>query len=421
MKSYYTNPNVRARMIEYLGGDSFERATCEYLTAGDEGGSNHRQPLPVAELPSLWDHDLDISRSLWDGNSLLLHLDIEYVNFDSPAVPYVRPRRVTDLQRHVEWIVDAVLLDCGIAPLHLLIGRGHHYVWRIEQQSSAFESLAGLGAMPKSLEQFYERGHRPNNRTIPLTLGNASLGLGLVVEYLAHRIKELAAPMCEIPVELTAVEVGPSHHGREMISIDVSEYGDPLSSRVVRVPFSFYLKPRQQSALIGNKIVEKLPPIFLIPLDGIDSSQGATVMRDVNQVLELAARTSVRIPEQSQGTEALIGAYLDSSVARFHRWFYSAEQHPAEAWPKRYDSLSMDNLPPCARYILEHPNDLLLKPAGVERVVRVLLSLGWHPRHISGIIRSKFERPYQWGTQWTATSRRCELIFIRASSRGSLS
>ena len=51
------------------------------------------------------------------------------------------------------------------------------------------------------------------------------------MEFLAHRVKQIAAPLMKVPVELTAVEVGPSEHGREMISIDISEYGDPLFSR----------------------------------------------------------------------------------------------------------------------------------------------------------------------------------------------
>ena len=28
------------------------------------------------------------------------------------------------------------------------------------------------------------------------------------------------------------------------------------------------------------------------------------------------------------------------------------------------------------------------------------LSLGWHPRHIAGLIQSKFERDYGWGEIW---------------------
>ena len=29
-------------------------------------------------------------------------------------------------------------------------------------------------------------------------------------------------------------------------------------------------------------------------------------------------------------------------------------------------------------------------------MVRVLLAQGWHPRHIAGLIRSKYERPFGW-------------------------
>ena len=62
--------------------------------------------------------------------------------------------------------------------------------------------------------------------------------------------------------------------------------------------------------------------------------------------------------------------------------------------------MPLEFLPFCVRHILEHPNDLLLRPASVERIVRVLLSLGWHPRHVAGLIRSRFERDYQWGDRW---------------------
>ena len=322
------------------------------------------------------------------------------MNFDAPASSYENPSRVIQLQRHVEWVVEAVLGDYGIKPLHLLSGRGHHYVWQISRSSPACGRIAQLGSIPHSLERLYDRPHRPSGNSIDGILAQAFFGAGLVLEYVAHRIKELAAPMCELPVELTAVEVGPIHRTREMISIDISEYGDPLSSRVIRVPFSIYLKPRQQRGAIGNEIAEKLPPIFLIPLIEMDSSEGTLVMRDPAKVLDLARRTATRIPDQAADTVDLIQAYLNSSLAQFHRWFYAEEPHPREAWPEMYDALSRDGLPSCARHILDHPNDLLLKPAGVERIVRVLLALGWHPRHITGLIRSKFERDHGWGEQW---------------------
>jgi hypothetical protein len=50
--------------------------------------------------------------------------------------------------------------------------------------------------------------------------------------------------------------------------------------------------------------------------------------------------------------------------------------------------------------MLENPNDLLLHPASMRLVTRVLLALGWHPRHIAGLICSKFARDHGWGNQW---------------------
>jgi hypothetical protein len=49
---------------------------------------------------------------------------------------------------------------------------------------------------------------------------------------------------------------------------------------------------------------------------------------------------------------------------------------------------------------LEHPNDHLLKPTNFQTLTRVLLKLNWHPKHIAGLVRSKYERDYGWGDTW---------------------
>ena len=36
----------------------------------------------------------------------------------------------------------------------------------------------------------------------------------------------------------------------------------------------------------------------------------------------------------------------------------------------------------------------------MKRVAAALLDRGWHPRHIAGLIRSKFERDHGWGAEW---------------------
>jgi hypothetical protein len=61
----------------------------------------------------------------------------------------------------------------------------------------------------------------------------------------------------------------------------------------------------------------------------------------------------------------------------------------------------LDMLPPCAAHVLREPNDWLLKPSGIQLVTRCLLALGWHPRHIAGLVRSKFANPnFGWHEKW---------------------
>ena len=128
--------------------------------------------------------------------------------------------------------------------------------------------------------------------------------------------------------------------------------------------------------------------------------QGIVVMRDPRTTAELAARASVRIPDLTEAMGNLVAEYEASTLAKFHAWFYSAEHDPPERCPETYDRTPMNILPACVRTILLNPNDLLLRPSGMRMVTRVMLALGWHPRHIAGLIRSKFERDYGWGSQW---------------------
>jgi hypothetical protein len=277
-----------------------------------------------------------------------------------------------------------------------LSGRGHHFVWRIRRDSAAFQSLVQLGRGPESLWNAERELRHPEQRDVPETLPRAFAGLGMVMEFLAHRVKEIAAPITGIPVELTAVEVGPSARGREMVSLDISEYGDPLYSRGLRVPFSIYLKPWQQRWAFGAHELENLPPLVVVPLDKISWREGILLRRDFTAVQELAQRSEMRIPDASESTVSLIGAYVTSEVAKFHAAFYAEEPHPPDRWAETYDRLPLGILPACARSILEQPNDLLLRPASIRRLVRVMLALGWHPRQIAGLITSKYARPFGW-------------------------
>jgi hypothetical protein len=393
---YYCNSDVRRRVGEFIGADASEGYGCEFLTASDEQALPPFKVYSPKALNSFFDGGLEICRSLWDRDALIADFDIEYVNFDYPAEAFLKPERVFAIQQSVVETIEGLLQEYGIEALRVLSGRGYHFIWQIEQNSAVFAELAEIGRAPSSLWTTELELHPPNDRAVPIELARAFAGLGLAMEFLAHRAKQIAAPLAKIPVELTAVEVGPSFHGREMISIDISEYGDPLYSRTIRVPFSVYLKPWQQSWAFAPGVLTSLGPLFIVPLEGIDWREGITTMRDPRLAAKLAAQISTKIPNATHGTGKLLTDYWNSKLANFHVEFYSQEQHPAEVWPETYDREPLEILPACVRVALERPNDLLLRPAYIRQLVRVMLALGWHPRHIAGLITSKYKRDFGW-------------------------
>jgi len=162
-----------------------------------------------------------------------------------------------------------------------------------------------------------------------------------------------------------------------------------LDSRSTRVPYSRYLKPQQHKASLGKQFINNLSPIFEIPQHEMSVTEALKLMRDPEAVAELAERAAAFVPDGS----ATQMPYTMKSI-------FPSEPDPPESWPQTYDRIDLEQLLPCARFILEHPNDLLLRPSGMRRIFAVSLSLGWHPRHIAGLIQSKFERDYGWGEIW---------------------
>jgi hypothetical protein len=116
-------------------------------------------------------------------------------------------------------------------------------------------------------------------------------------------------------VEISAVEVPPQVRGREMVSIDITEYGDLLNTRLIRIPFSVYLKPWQKLGILPDELRARIPPMVAIPLFEMDISEGITVMRDLERAALLSTRAAVQIPDQSTQMLDLIRLYEKSQIA----------------------------------------------------------------------------------------------------------
>lgn len=100
------------------------------------------------------------------------------------------------------------------------------------------------------------------------------------------------------------------------------------------------------------------------------------------------------------GMNRLLDSYLSSDLRRFHECFDSGRHDDPSDWPLGYDRLDLRAFSPCVAWPLAQPNDALAKPTNVQNIARVLVSQGWHPRAVAGLIRSKFERDYGWGVNW---------------------
>ena len=391
----YKHKDVQKRVFEYCGGTGYHDMTCGYISRADTDRI-FRSPQ---ELDLYFEHGWDLGRSLWDRKTLLFHLDIEYVNFDYLAEPYFDLNRSFSLQEPVIQVVRDLLARWQIHSLQLMSGRGYHFVWQIEQDSPLFHSLVDIGRVSQNLQRVYQ-SHIDENLHITRDHAQAYAGMGLVMEYLTHLIKEKAAPRCKLPVEATAVRVGPGERGREMISIDISEYGDPLHTRTVRVPFSPYLKPWLNRSILGDLEPDQLPLLFMIPVAEGSIPEGIHRMQDEQKILDLAGEQSVAIPIQNNQSQNLVQDYVSSEVSGFHHWFYEHEHHHPDDWPRTYDAFTYGLLPHCVAEMCHRPNDLLQKPACIQLLTRTLMALGWHPRHIAGFIRSKYERDFGWGDYW---------------------
>jgi len=391
LRECYQDAGVRERMCEFLGGTNLQNATAIYI-AGTDGYSDYYLQSALGELPEYLEGALEVDRSLWDKESLIADIDLEYNNFDNPAAPWLDPGQAFELQQPVLNATCQALATVGIKPLILVSGRGFHLVWAVRRNSRAFQRLSALGRLPATLEARYAQPCAPSGFNVDPQLGRSFSGLGLIMEFIGHRVMAASKATCALSVQPAAIEVGLGVHGREIVSFDLSEYGDPLHTRHIRLPFSAYLKPRQLEWALGEAEVCRLLPMFEIPLSAASPTQAIATMRNPDSVRELARGTSVDIPNSSEPMITLLEEYERSELAAFHQRFYGEVLHNTQVCNRE---------PPCVRFPFEHPNDWLRRPATLQHVVRVLSALGWSASAIAQRIYASYSKDYGWGNTWS--------------------
>lgn len=408
LSRYYAEPAVRMRILEYcgIGGKDGGRPDAVYLQGlgpargGPEAQWELTEPVGTQRLDDLLDGGADVSRSLWDRRSLLFHFDIDYFNTDYAGEPFTHPAetfsRLEPVYRAVRLEAQRLSLDL----IWLMTGRGYHLTGRVPLGHPVVDALAGLVTETPGWCAT-ERTRLPSwlHERVGVRHARAHTGLGLLIEYFAHRCLRRAARRSRVPLVFNGTVVGSGLSGRAAISLDFSFLGDPLDVRHIRVAFGGYQAHRLRPDVVGPRIASAVGPMVAVPRGRRAALLPALRARQPHHACLLARHANASIPDASAGVARLLRTYRSSALARFHRSYLAVLREPLDsaALERR---LSATALPACVRWPLAMPNDRLLQPAFVQHVVRALLARGWRPHEIAALIHGRYAHGNGWSGRW---------------------
>lgn len=396
-KLYYMLPQVRDRIQEFCGcSGAPDSCTARYLVGNGHTLQGYglpeqediREPL---QLGQILERGVNIFRSFWDKECLIAGIDLDYHNEDYPDEAFYHPEAAFGKLEPVYECIRRTLQRYDIKHLVVMTGKGYHFFWKISEKSLLHGRLEELAAWPVSLLSKYQYDHPFTPETTPLKKGKAHSGLGMMLEFLTFSIMKECGSKAEIPSMFTGLTVGNSNVGRESISIDLSAYADPLYLRYFRCPFSLYHKYESANHM-GNLacLIRSEEPL----------EEMLQKRKDLAQAAKMAKAATAVIPDSTSGSAILLEDYLSSPLRKVHLGYYSGWHDEPRDWGSLYDRLDLSQFSPCTARPLMYPNNALLKPPNIQNVARVLISQGWHPRSAAGLIRSKYERDYNWGRNW---------------------
>jgi hypothetical protein len=222
-----------------------------------------------------------------------------------------------------------------------------------------------------------------------VSMGAAHAGAGRLLEALAHDVARAAAA----PVPVAIADIPPPGRG-PFICLDLSAYGDPVSSRHARCAFSAH----QKASFSGVTGVD--PFVVALPRDGRPLAALLALRRDPEAAARFAGLAAAAIPDVTDAPR-FVAAYAGSVASWFHRRFDDEPSMGPRAASAAYARIAPAALPVCVRRALEQPNPALLVPLALRAVTLVLWGRGWHPRHVADLVRSRFEADHGWGDLWS--------------------
>jgi hypothetical protein len=403
LTEYYADPHVRARIREYLGASPAAASGSAAYVASLNRQS--RQPImwenairrPLSQLDEVWADGSDVARSLLDTGSLIFLFELDYLNPEIPAEPFIHPSEVLRRLEPAYEAVRSVAESFGVWPYTLVTGRGYHFTGRIPLTAGVVGRLADVvPATPAWLETVATRSLGGPPCSVSVQVARAWTGLGCLVEHLAHLVLETETTGA-MPVVFNGTPVGAGRTGRECVSVDFSYVGDPLDTRFVRCAFSAYQTHAFRPDIFGDDVALGVPSLAAVPRASHSLSAFLRLGRSLDAGRRAARRGPAILPDVTVGIERLLEHYLASPLAAFHRGFYEERRRGPSARRR-----TLSGLPPCVAASLQQPNDLLLRPEHIQHLVRTLLARGWSAAEVAGLVQSAYEADHGWGDRWRA-------------------
>jgi len=403
LNEYYQHPVIKNNLLNFFSG-------CNWFLTG--GSHYSRDPkwgkdpavrvFPITELEVRLGQGPDIFRPLVDRHGVLGVFDIEYYNWDKKTLFLPDKEQefgVRDkiFRRQLEPIYQIISQTFGEECIIDTTWSGYHLLTNIWKKSSVYELLFELGkswrddgtprCLEKSLvtaynEKIYDDLKR--NSGTDLKDGVVYQQFGRVLEFLSHQIIQQAQEKVSLPVTIC-------DSTEECLSLDLSQYADPVYMRIIRSVFSSWDKHNQIESL--SQIVGKPPFLDIVRKYGSyenqDIKQVLHLAQDYERAVEYNQQFSNCIPLAGKKTLALIEQYAQSKLYSFHQEFDKTEH---DATDENYKLAKFDhNLSWDTREMMEYPNPTLLQPRNLKRLTEELMSKGWHPKHIGGMLAGRYE------------------------------
>lgn len=378
LASYYAEPAVRARILEFFGAPTDGATAAAYGGAlGLHGPEDSAVVRPRAEVDSILEEGADVLRPMADAGGVLLVLDVDLVPPAGALVSHLPDAGFVPLEA-ARSAAEQAFARAGVAPLVLLNACGYRFLVRVPRKGRVHARLAevagGDGWAMASCELAAGRAE-----------ARAYRGAGRVVEAIAHEVVRSARSDGTADVVLPGAPPG----GSALVRVDPTAYADAAGRRFLRCAFSGDQSP---AAAAGG-----VPFTLALPVSG-DAREALAARRDLRAAAEMARHGSAVIPDTPDDAR-LVEAYERSGVAAFHA---EMDHAPLAAdWAREPQGLfDTESTPPCVNAVLRYPVPRLLQPQHLRTVALTLWSTGWHPRTIAALVRSRYEEPHGWGTHW---------------------